>query len=266
MTIGSRTAIAGAMLTFGIVAGCSVAPDGVDIHDPYESTNRAIHGFNKDLDSALLRPVSTTIVQLPDELTDMLTNFAANIALPGMVLNGLLQGDLEGAAKNTVRFALNSTIGIGGLFDPAGEGGLYEETTDFGETLAVWGVPEGAYQELPILGPSTERDTVGYIVDLFIDPLGHIGPTWQSEYALAATFGSQLVDRGRFAATVDSILYESADSYAQSRLLYLQNRRFALGAGSVGAYLDPYGDDFADPYALPAADPNSGFVDPYEDF
>lgn len=245
------------------VAGCSVAPEGVEIHDPYEPTNRGIHEFNVAVDRAILRPASTAIVALPVVITDRAVNFANNVALPGMILNGLLQGDIGGAATNSMRFVVNTTVGIGGLMDPAGAIGLYEETTDFGETLAVWGVPEGAYQEVPLFGPSTERDTVGLIVDIAINPLGYIGTGYQLDYALAADVSSQLIARGRFAATVDSILYESADSYAQSRLLYLQSRRFALSAGASDAYLDPYADAYAEDYALPVTDPYAGFVDPY---
>jgi phospholipid-binding lipoprotein MlaA len=235
----------------------------VDIHDPYEATNRSIHDFNKSVDSALLRPVSTSIAALPPELTDRVVNFANNVALPGMVANGLLQGDLGGAITNAFRFIVNSTVGFGGIMDPASAIGIYEETTDFGETLAVWGVPEGAYQEIPLLGPSTERDTIGFIVDTVLNPISFVGASYQAEYSVAATVGGRLIQRGRFAETVDSILYDSADSYAQSRLLYLQSRRFALGGQDTGAYLDPYADSYSADFSLPVTDPYAGFVDPY---
>lgn len=263
--------IGAGLALFLAIAGCSVAPEGVSIHDPYEAANRRTHAFNKGLDTALVRPMSNGVALLPEEATDTVLNFASNLSLPGMVLNGLLQADLEGVATNTARFLLNSTFGIGGLFDPASRVGLYAETTDFGETLAVWGVPEGAYVELPFYGSSTERDAIGLLVDFVIDPLRSYHGGEYANLATSAYLADKVVTRGRFGDTVDSLLYESADSYAQLRLYYLQNRRFELGQDAADTYMDPYAmsgpDDFVDPYALPAADLSYGdFVDPYEDF
>jgi len=244
------------------LAGCSAAPDGTLINDPYEGANRRVHDFNTGLDKALLRPASEVTEALPDALTDRVVEFADNLALPGMVVNGLLQGDLEGAISNTFRFVLNTTIGLGGLFDPADEAGLYEKTTDFGQTLAVWGVPEGAYIVLPFLGPSTERDTAGLLVDFAFDPLQFLVPVEAQELQPYAFVGKKVISRGRFGSTVDSLLYESADPYAQARLLYLQNRRFDLGVSVDSSYMEGGADPYADPYAVPYGD----FVDPYEDF
>jgi phospholipid-binding lipoprotein MlaA len=227
------------------MSGCSPAPVGVEIWDPYEARNRRVHEFNVGFDRDLLRPVAVTVAKAPDFTTRPVSNFADNVGLPGMVVNGLLQGDIGGAATNTMRFLINSTIGIAGLLDPAGVIGLTEESTDFGETLAVWGVPEGAYLELPVRGPSTERDAVGKIVDLFIDPLKYYGSDKLTAYAAGATVADTVIDRGRFAQTIDSLLYDSADGYAQARLLYLQNRRFQLGEAAGDTYVDPY----ADPYS-----------------
>ncbi len=156
--------------------------------------------------------------------------FSENVGLPGAVLNNLLQGDIEGITRNTLRFVINSTVGVLGLFDPPAHIGIDEVETDFGETLAVWGIPEGAYVELPFLGPSTERDAVGRLVDIVIDPLDGVGSAPMSDYGTAARVADIVIDRGDFGDTLDSVLYESADSYAQSRLFYLQNRRFELGA------------------------------------
>lgn len=240
-----------ALCAVAFCAGCSVAPPGTQVHDPYEARNRAIHEFNKDVDRALVRPVAQVAGAAPVELTTPVINFSDNVALPGMVLNGLLQGDVDGAATNAFRFALNTTIGILGLADPAAVLGLEEVETDFGETLAVWGVPEGAYLELPLVGPSTERDAFGRLVDAVIDPLERFGRPEQVAYGRAAWVAEQVIERGRFGDTVDSVLYESADSYVQSRLLYLQNRRFELGdtaAGDTpGTFVDPFVDPFEDP-------------------
>ncbi|MEO1364432.1 MAG: VacJ family lipoprotein, partial [Pseudomonadota bacterium] len=166
-----------------------------------------------------------------------------NLGEPSVAINSLLQGDLRGAGLSTVRFLTNSTLGIFGLADVAAEFKLPEHDTDFGETLHVWGVGEGAYLELPVLGPSTTRDTTGMVVDLFTNPLSYVIDEPERYYGTGAGVASGLSTRGRFTDTVDSILYESADSYAQARLIYLQNRRFELGADDPGTDIDPFALD-----------------------
>ena len=230
------------------------APPASGVNDPYENVNRSFHGFNVALDKALVRPTSSAYgTILPDPVERGIANFASNLDTPGDIVNGALQGRPDAVGQNLLRFGLNTTFGIAGLFDFATAIGVPARKTDFGETLHVWGVGEGAYQELPGLGPSTERDTVGTVVDVFLNPVGAVLPSPESYYATAAKVGSKLGDRNKFKNTVDSVLYDSADSYAQARLLYLQNRRFELGQGegadpsaSDEAFLDPYEDD---PYA-----------------
>lgn len=229
-----------------IVSACTAPTPGAEFNDPFEDTNRAVHAFNKGLDRAVLRPAGQVAAATPTEVTGPIANFADNIGLPGMVANGLLQGDIGGAGTNTMRFLLNTTIGIGGLFDPAGAIGLGEESTDFGQTLAVWGVSEGAYMELPVFGPSTERDAVGTLVDLIFDPLQSVGTSPQLKYGTAARAADLAITRGTFMDTFDGVLYESADSYAQARLAYLQNRRFELGEAPPAAFeIDPFSDDLS---------------------
>jgi len=157
------------------------------------------------------------------------------------VLNNLLQGDIGGAGTNTMRFVINSLVGVVGVFDPADTIGLEEVETDFGQTLTVWGAPEGAYLELPFIGPSTERDFGGDIVDALIDPLGLF---LNEEQLLAASVGSiagRITKIDQVGDTIGDVLNESADSYAQARLIYLQNRRFELGLDAAEV-ADPYAD------------------------
>jgi phospholipid-binding lipoprotein MlaA len=226
------------------VSACTQAVPGAEFNDPYENTNRNIHEFNKSLDRFALRSAGQVTSAAPEIVTIPIANFADNVGLPGMIVNGLLQGDIGGAATNTMRFVLNTTVGFGGLFDPAGQIGLIEESTDFGETLAVWGAPEGAYIELPVLGPSTERDAIGTLVDFMIDPLARYGTADQVAAATTASVLDIAISRGRFGDTFDSVLYDSADSYAQARLLYLQSRRFALGIEAESTDIDPFQDPF----------------------
>lgn len=228
------------------LAACTAPQPGAEFNDPYEESNRVVHGWNKGLDRAVLRPAGQVMAAAPVEVTQPVSNFADNVGLPGMVVNGILQGDVDGAATNTFRFLINSTIGVLGLFDPATTIGLPEETTDFGETLAVWGVPEGAYLELPVLGPSTERDAAGQIIDFALDPLRRVGTPHQVDYGIAARVTDLAITRGRFGATFDDVLYNSADSYAQARLAYLQNRRFELGEAPPEAdAIDPFSSDLS---------------------
>ena len=241
-----------------ILSACAV-PEGYvardGINDPYEEHNRKVHAFNKSIDRSVLRPLSRGYNRtVPDEMKMMVNNFAGNLSTPRMVVNNLLQGDIEGALTNTTRFFLNSTIGLAGLVDVGQLAGLEAADTDFGETLHVWGVGEGAYVETPFRGPSTQRDTVGRVVDFFTNPLPQALSSDQNTLRIGVQVVDVIGDRGRFGETVDSVLYESADSYAQSRLIYLQSRRFELGGGGDA--------DYEDPYALGTADP---YEDPYEE-
>lgn len=211
------------------------------INDPFETQNRKVHAFNRDLDRALVRPAAKGYTNiLPDGVEDSIGNFAANLGEPADMTNSLLQGNFRGLGNASLRFAINSTAGVFGLFDVATAAGIPEHDTNFGETLHVWGSGEGSYLELPVLGPSTQRDTVGKFVDLFTNPLSYMIDDPASYIPPTASAAARLGDRGRFADTVDSILYDSADSYSQARLIYLQNRRFALGQDDPTAEIDPF--------------------------
>ena len=239
--------VAKPLMAFVLVTALSACAGGRDmdpndgINDPYEVQNRKVHAFNRGLDKALVRPAAKGYTKiLPDEIEDSVGHFATNLGRPAQMTNALLQGDLRGLTRSTARFVINSTFGLAGMFDVATDLGIKDHDTDFGETLYVWGAKEGAYVELPVLGPSTTRDTVGTVVDLFTNPLSYTVDSPESYYGTAASAAARLGDRGRFADTVDSILYESADSYAQARLIYMQNRRFELGQEDESAEIDPF--------------------------
>lgn len=225
------------------VAGCTTPnPNEAQggIFDPYESGNRKTHEFNRDVDRALLRPLAKGYVAVvPDGIVISVGKFADNLGEPSNAVNHLLQGNVRGVGRNVTRFLINSTLGFAGLFDPASDFGLYPDKTDFGETLHVWGAAEGAYVELPVLGPSTERDAAGRVVDMFTNPLAYVLPTQEAAAASSAKVAAKLGDRGRYSDLVDSVLYESADSYAQGRILYLQNRRHDLGMDTEDTYIAP---------------------------
>ncbi len=252
---GKRTLIKRVEMTFpspikGLAVGflliataCTVPSEPVEIFDPYERTNRKVHAVNRGLDRALVRPTSTAYgTVVPDPIRRGVTNVAGNIDAPRRVVNDVLQGDIEDAVHNTFRFATNTILGIFGIFDVATEFGLENRPSDFGETLHVWGAPEGAYIELPLLGPSTERDAAGKVVDLFTNPLTLVLDGNDRLIPPAASAMAGLDTRYRLRSAIDSVYYQSADSYAQARNLYLQNRRFRLNDQNDDFSFDPYED------------------------
>ena len=247
----------------GLAVACSPAEIPTGINDPAEASNRKVHAFNRGLDRALIRPASNAYGSvLPQPVRTGVGNLSDNLSLPGNVANDILQGEVEDAVHNSFRFAINMLFGFG-LFDPAGSSfGLPERSSDFGQTLHVWGVGEGAYVELPFYGPSTARDAVGVVVNLFSNPINFSPTRPVDNIGVYAEVVRRMGDRGRFSDTVDSILYESADSYAQARTIYLQNRRFELARDDEDAYLGLYTDPYAETGTDPVRDP---YLDPYED-
>lgn len=257
----TRLAHVRSLLLVGLLVGlaaCAKPPAGLPtdaVFDPFENGNRNVHEFNRTIDRSIVRPTGLGYSAfLPDDIEDMISRFAFNLSIPGSVVNSILQGNMRGATEDTYRFLVNSTIGLGGVFDVATDLKMPDATNaDFGETLHVWGVREGAYLELPLLGPSTQRDTAGLIVDIILDPLNYLLDSPENYIGTVASASAGLAARGRFSDTIDSVLYESADSYAQAQSIYLQNRRFELGDGSDGAYSDPYDDPALSNFELPDA-------------
>lgn len=242
---------AAALLVAALLAGCGPAKVPSGINDPFEEENRGRHEFNTGVDRYLYRPVSQAYGRiLPQPVRTGISNFANNMELPGTAINGVLQGRPKNAAQNTLRFLVNSTIGILGLFDPATPLGLPELETDFGETLFVWGAGEGSYIELPFLGPSTARDTFGIAGDIVLNPLSvlNLNYNYQTEIRASTKVAQQVGRRYTYSDFLDQLLYESADSYAQARQLFLQNRRTQLSGGETteeNSY-DPYDDAYGE--------------------
>ena len=227
-----------------LLTACAAPGPNARAEDPYEVHNREVHAANKVLDQSISGDGGGS--NIPPFIGNSVVNFADNVSLPGMVANNLLQLDLPAAASNTARFLLNSTIGLGGVFDPADDIGLYEDEASFAQTLAVWGVGEGAYLELPVIGPQTQRDIAGRVVDIVIDPFGRVVSEELKWAARIAKIGARVVKRGQYSETIDSVLHDSADSYEQQRLIYLQNRRFELGVTDPEDAVDPYDELYGD--------------------
>lgn len=245
---GSMRVVALGLVAAAALSACAPAPKGGGVNDPYEAQNRAVHRFNVGLDKVVLNPTSKAYgTVLPSPVRTGVSNFASNLGLPSDILNDLLQARLADGVQNFFRFMVNTTAGIGGIFDPATAIGIPAKPNDFGRTLHVWGVRQGAYLEVPFLGPSTQRDFTGTIVDFALNPLHFANlNTDQRDVVFGSEIGSKLGNRYRYSSTIDSILYGSSDSYAQERLLFLQNRDYFLGIKSKTneAFIDPYEDPY----------------------
>lgn len=237
----------GVLALLSFLAACATGPVPADhINDPFEETNRQIHAFNKTIDTIALAPAAAVYgAVVPEGVRDAVDNSANNLELPGQAINHVLQGEIADALQTSARFVLNSTIGIAGLFDPASELGLFEIPTDFGETLGVYGVAEGPYLELPLIGGSTVRGTIGMVVDFAIDPLQYEIPSPEREYLFLLKGVDIIGDRLNYSDLVNVLLYESSDSYASQRIAYLQNMRHNAEAELVIEDLeDPFAFDY----------------------
>ncbi len=218
-----------AALALMLTGACAQAPVPSGYADPHEAQNRRTFGANIKLDKAFVSPASTVYGGVPKPIRTGVASFSDNASLPGVIVNKLLQGKIDDAVHNTVRFLFNSTLGVLGLFDVASGIGLEERKSDFGETLHVWGASEGDYVVLPFFGASTERDGFGIIGDFFLNPLSYVLPTNVRFLPKATWVVSKFGDRYDFADSVDSIYYSDGDGYATLRLYYLDSRRYELG-------------------------------------
>ena len=203
-----------------------------DVKDCFKGVNRGIFAFNKALDNIIVEPLATGYRKLPSPIRTGTSNFLSNLSLLSTIPNNVLQGDLGLAGKNTSRLLINSTVGILGLFDPATSFGLNNyEREDYGQTLAKWGVDEGCYIVLPVLGPSTLRDTTGKLVNYFGgDPWYNItvrkDTQYVSDFDYYASVGIYGVDfRAKNLESFNNLEENSMDFYASVKSLYLQDRK-----------------------------------------
>jgi phospholipid-binding lipoprotein MlaA len=234
MQLAIRVLLAAVLLSFA--AGCATRP-GVksDPRDPWERMNRATFTFNDKLDRAVLKPVARAYRKVTPHVVQVgVSNFFSNVGYPTVMVNDLLQGRFTPLVRDTGRLLINTTIGVGGLFDPATPMGFEKNDRDFGQTLGVWGVKSGPYLVIPLLGPSDVRDGVGRVGDVFTDPRRYIRNDYWS-YGLWALgfldFRAHLLD-------VEGALQGAYDPYAFIRNAYLQNRDFKVRGSSSHAEED----------------------------
>jgi len=212
------------------LAGCASNDPFADPRDPFEGFNRAMYQFNDALDTAVIKPLGqgyNAIVPAP--VNRGVTNFFNNIEDVTSAVNNLLQFKVGRAVSDVGRVAVNSTVGIAGLFDVASNMDLPRYDEDFGQTLGSWGVASGPYIVLPVLGPSSGRDTVGRVADWFTDPLNYL----EDDTLRWSLKGLDIVDTRADLLNASRVLDEAAlDPYAFVRDAYLQKRRDAVYDGN----------------------------------
>lgn len=222
-------AIAAAMLA---LAGCTIAKPRTD--DRWENFNRKVYAFNDAADRTVIRPVAVGYRKVTSpNFRRVISNFFTNLRMPVTILNDLLQGEPKDFLKSTGRFAVNTTIGLAGFFDPASQMGLPLSETDFGVTLAKWGLPEGPYVVIPLLGSTTVRDVFRFPVDRRVDPLSyyasHQDIQYNAQYFPQLAFLVTLRSRG---IDAEGLLEGVYDPYVFYRDAYRQRRIYQIYDGN----------------------------------
>lgn len=227
MMRASSVLIRVAMLIFVLAPGAASALAS-DANDPWERTNRAVFRFNDTLDRYLLKPAAKAYHAVtPQAVDNAITRVFSNLTTPWTIVNQLLQGKPDKAAAQTSRFMFNSTLGLAGIFDVATPMGLPAEKEDFGQTLGVWGIKSGPYVMLPILGPSTVRDSFAIPANIVGDPRSYLSPDGLS-YGLR---GLDAVDTRADLLNLEKVI--EGDRYLFIRDYYLQQRDFAIKDGKI---------------------------------
>ncbi|WP_244272146.1 MlaA family lipoprotein [Halomonas aestuarii] len=226
------------LLSLGVMAGCASSGEMRERHpdDPWEGFNRKVFAFNDVVDRYALKPAARGYRFItPDPVENGVGNFFSNLGEIRTALNSLLQGKGTNASVATGRFLINSTLGIGGLFDIATRMEITGREEDFGQTLGAWGVGEGAYLVLPLLGPSTVRDTAGLPADMYTYPTTYI----EEDKVRVSLTALRVIDAR--AGLLDQEALISGDRYSFIRDTWLQQRRFEVQDGEMGA--DPFASD-----------------------
>jgi phospholipid-binding lipoprotein MlaA len=236
-----RSARIGRQLALGCVlsaalAACATPPPADDpdaiadfqqTNDPLEPTNRVFYAVNNGLDTVILRPLAQAYrYAVPGPVRTGVHNVLSNLGTPVQLSNDILEGKPRRAGDTTMRFLINTTVGVLGVFDVAAKWGYPTHDADFGMTLANWGVPEGPFLFLPVLGPSDPRDAVGFGVDMVQDPFMWVGLGAAVTAAGWSRFALSAVDaRERVLDSLDQIKKTALDPYATFRSLYRQHRQ-----------------------------------------
>ena len=230
-----------AVLTLAVLSGCATAPGkAADARDPWEGMNRSVYSFNDKLDQVALKPLAKAYVNVvPSPVRTGVNNFFGNLGDVWTATNSLLQFKGQAAVETAMRVVINTTFGLGGLLDVATEMRLPKRKEDFGQTLAHWGMPSGPYVVLPVLGPSTLRDTAALPLDMKADLVQEV-PDVATRNTLTALHVTDT--RAGLLQAVDVVKEAALDPYSFVRDAYLQKRRNDIYDGNP-----PSNFDFSDP-------------------
>jgi phospholipid-binding lipoprotein MlaA len=260
-----KTLPVSALLMSLMLAGCAETPSSeIKSQDAIEGWNRGTQDFNDKLDSTVLKPVAKGYQQVaPQPVNDSVSNFFSNLGDIGVTVNDLLQLKILQGGMDLSRFLINTTVGVGGLFDVAKKVDLPKHHEDFGQTLGFWGVPSGTYLVLPFFGPSSPRDTAGMVGDALLNPLTYVS-AFGSAAASAATTGSKVLEVTDTRADMlssEKVLDEaSVDRYDFIKNAYRQRREYLVHDGNPpeenidDLSLDDDLTDNSDSATKPAAD------------
>ncbi|HEV7633415.1 MAG TPA: VacJ family lipoprotein [Steroidobacteraceae bacterium] len=238
-----------------LAAGCASLPPGSqrDPRDRFERYNRAMFSFNQAVDRTVVRPVAVGYTKItPRPVRQGISNFLANLSYPVVIVNDVLQAKPELFARDAARLVVNTTIGIGGLFDPASKFGLSANDEDLGQTFGRWGLPQGPYVMLPLLGPTTVRDGVGRVGDQFAEPRTYINDS-TVRYGLT---GLDLLDTRARLLDADEVMNRAFDPYAFVRNAYLQRRLYQVTDGNAPE--EEFPEDDVSEEAVPEEKSGSG--------
>ena len=226
------------IVTSLVITGCATNPD-YQYQDPFEKTNRQIYKFNEGVDKVVLKPAGQAYTYvMPDLLEEGVGNFFDNLTYPNVFLNQFLQGQVGEGLAGFGRFGVNSTLGIGGIFDVASGLGLNADEEDFGQTLATWGFESGPYLMFPIFGGATLRDGVGQLTTIPLAPQTWVGNGTAIVLGLGA---GSAIDTS--ASLLDARKLITGDRYLFVRDAYIQRRQFLIADGAIEEE-DPFLDDF----------------------
>jgi len=224
------------VLSLTLTACGGAAPNGAsqyqDANDPYENFNRKMFTFNMTLDEYALEPVAKGYLYVPEPVRMSVRRFIDNLTSPVTLANDVLQGQWSRAGTTGARLGINTTLGLFGFFDPATSLGFASHDEDFGQTLAVYGVSEGPYLYLPILGPAPPRDLLGTTVDTVFNPVTYILDDGLSGPVLVFAVAG-IDSRATNVGIIDEIERSSVDYYASVRSLYRQNRQSEIDNGKT---------------------------------
>lgn len=224
-----------------LLCACAASDSRVE-YDPWEPVNRGVYKVNDTADKVILKPIAKAYKFIvPSVMRRGVSNFYFNLRTPSSSINNFLQGKPKRGLDDIARFLVNSTIGIGGLIDIASARGMEQYNEDFGQTFAVWGVPDGPYVVLPFVGPRTLRDAVATPFDFAADPLIY----YENSSVRDKLYILRAINLRTRLLKAEELIGDSKDPYITLRESYLQNRNYVIHDGDPPVDDDFY-DDFCD--------------------